>query len=180
MTLSTFQAELLFGSELHQRVILEGMLKAERFVWMATANLKDMHIKKAGRFRPILEVLEELALRGISFRIVHGELPSRPFRQTLERLGALSSGALELQICPRSHWKILIVDGLKAYMGSANFTGAGLGAKSEKRRNLELGLWSQDPAFVKEIQRIFDQFWIGEQCRDCGLSRQCPDPIGET
>lgn len=177
MALSSFQAQLLFGLELHQRVILEGMLRAERFVWIATANLKDMHIIRRGRFQPVLELLEEMALGGITFRIVHGELPSRPFRQTLERFRTLTSGALELQICPRSHWKILIVDGLKAYVGSANFTGAGLGAKSEKRRNLELGLWSQDPVFVKEIQRTFDQFWMGEHCRDCGLKRQCPDPI---
>lgn len=177
MTASCFQARLLLGSELHRTVILEGMLKARRFIWMATANLKDMHVKEGKRFKPVLELLEEMALRGISFRIVHGELPSRPFRATLEKLQALTSGGLELQICPRSHWKMLIVDGSKAYMGSANFTGAGLGARSEKRRNLELGLWSQDPAFVKELQRIFDEFWMGEHCRNCGLKNQCPDPI---
>lgn len=179
MTPSMFHAQLLLGAELHRKVILDGLLKAERFVWMATANLKHMHIRMGRRFTPVLEFLEEMALRGISFRIVHGELPSRPFRETLERLQALTSGGLELQICPRSHWKMLIVDGTKAYMGSANFTGAGLGARSEKRRNLELGLWSQDPAFVKEIQRIFDQFWMGELCGECGLKKKCPDPISE-
>ena len=36
---------------------------------------------------------------------------------------------MELQICPRCHWKMVIVDGRLGYTGSANFTGAGLGAK---------------------------------------------------
>lgn len=177
MTLQIPHTQLLLGQELHRRVILEGMLKAQRFVWIATANLKDMHLRVGRRFRPALELFEEMASRGVSFRIVHGELPSRPFRETLERFQLLTSGGLELQICPRSHWKILIVDGTSAYMGSANFTGAGLGARSEKRRNLELGLWSQDPSLVGKLQRIFDQFWMGEHCRDCGLKKGCPDPI---
>lgn len=32
----------LSGEELHRRVITEGVLRAERSVWIATANLKDL------------------------------------------------------------------------------------------------------------------------------------------
>ena len=92
-----------------------------------------MHIPGRPRFKPILEIFNQMAGWGVSFRIVHSDMPSRPFRATLERFSRLYSGALELQICPRCHWKMVIVDGLFGYLGSANFTGAGLGAKSEKK-----------------------------------------------
>ena len=84
---------------------------------------------------------------------------------------------MELQVCPRSHWKMVVVDGSFAYLGSANFTGAGLGARSQRRRNLELGVASRDAAFVQRLEALFDAFWIGEQCQDCGYKERCPDPI---
>ena len=73
---------------------------------------------------------------------------------------------------------MVIVDGEVAYSGSANFTGAGLGAKGEGRRNLELGMLTRDPEWVGRFISLFDSFWMGEHCRGCGLRRICPDPIG--
>lgn len=169
--------ELLTGRALHERVIEEGLLGAKSHVWIATADLKDMHIKAGRRFRPILEAFDGLAAQGVTFRVVHGSLPSKPFRQTLESYPRLTSGALELQICPRSHWKMLIVDHRFAYCGSANFTGAGLGARSEHRRNLEVGVVSTDAAWIDQLSQMFDQFWIGEHCDNCRLRDRCPDPI---
>lgn len=174
-----YQLELLDSGELHTRVIQEAVLMAEDYVWIATANLKDMHIPMAGkRFRPILEVFDNLAQKGVTFRIVHSDLPSRSFRRTLERFPRLTGGALELQICPRSHWKMVIVDGKQAYCGSANFTGAGLGAKGEHRRNLELGLFSSSAEWVHRLQSLFDGFWMGSRCSRCAYRKKCPDPIG--
>lgn len=177
--LFTPDIELITGFRLHRRVIQEAVLNADRFVWIATANLKDMHIPMKRGYKPILEIFDRMAKTGVSFRVAHGDLPSRPFRATLERFDRLTSGALELQICPRCHWKMVIVDGRFAYLGSANFTGAGLGAKSEGKRNLEIGITSKDPKFVKKLEELFDTFWIGSFCRDCALQNDCPDPIGE-
>jgi phosphatidylserine/phosphatidylglycerophosphate/cardiolipin synthase-like enzyme len=174
----SLDAELLFGETLHTRVIQQAVLEAERFVWIATANLKDMHIAMArGQYRPVLETLDAMAGRGVTFRVIHCDLPSRPFRRTLERFPRLTSGAMELQICPRSHWKMVIADGRAAYAGSANFTGAGLGAKVASRRNLEVGVFSTDPAFVRPIFEAFDAFWMGSECPACAYRKQCPDPI---
>ena len=50
-----------------------------------------------------------------------------------------------------NHWKIVVVDNRFAYWGSANFTGAGLGARSPGRRNLELGSASTDPGTVSAV-----------------------------
>jgi phosphatidylserine/phosphatidylglycerophosphate/cardiolipin synthase-like enzyme len=175
--MSESQMELLTGFELHQRVIHETVLKAQRYVWIATANLKDMHILNSRGFRPVLEAFDKMAEQGVTFRIVHSDLPSRLFRRTLERFPQLTGRSLELQICPRSHWKMVIVDGLNVYFGSANFTGAGLGAKSEQKRNLELGVLSNDPKWVDELRVLFDSFWMGMYCERCALRKQCPDPI---
>jgi phosphatidylserine/phosphatidylglycerophosphate/cardiolipin synthase-like enzyme len=146
-------------------------------VWIATADVKDLHMKGVRGYRPILERFEEMAKGGVRFRFIHAKIPSGPFRNTLERLPTLFEGALEMQICPRSHWKMVVVDHAVAYFGSANFTGAGIGVKSERRRNLEVGAITEDPALVRELAKRFDAFWIGEHCRDCAFRRTCPDPI---
>lgn len=169
--------ELLTGQDLHSVVIEDHVLAARSHVWIATADLKDMHVRGGRRFIPILDAFDAMAERGVSFRVVHSSLPSRYFRKTLEECPQLTGGALELQICPRSHWKMVIVDGVFAYCGSANFTGAGLGAKSEDKRNLEIGVMSTEPSWVNQLAVLFDRFWIGEHCDDCRLREQCPDPI---
>jgi phosphatidylserine/phosphatidylglycerophosphate/cardiolipin synthase-like enzyme len=173
------EIELLANLQLHSKVIQDAVLNAENYVWIATANLKDMHIKKGKGFRPILEAFNHMAEKGVTFRVIHSDMPSRFFQKTLERFPLLTSKAMELQICPRSHWKMVIVDGQFAYMGSANFTGAGLGAKGENKRNLEVGITSMNKYFVIKLQDLFDNFWIGSFCRNCGLRDKCPDPIDE-
>lgn len=169
--------ELITGFDLHDRVILKEVLAARRTVWIATANLKDMQVAMARGFKPILEIFEQMTRSGVQFRIIHAETPSKPFRDTLERCHNLLSGGLELQICPRSHWKMVIVDSRFVYLGSANFTGAGLGAKQPRRRNMELGVITEEPSWLKYIEALFDDFWIGSYCRDCAFSDRCSDPI---
>ena len=171
------EIDVLTGLELHRQVIQNAVLNADHYVWIATANLKDMHISKGRSYRPILETFDDMAGQGISFRIVHSDLPSRPFRKTLDRFPRLIEGSLELQICQRSHWKMVIVDGRFAYLGSANFTGAGLGAKGELKRNLELGITSSDPILVSRLIDLFDTFWMGTYCSDCARRKNCADPI---
>ena len=171
--------EWLTGTDLYRAVILEGVLRARRSVWIATANLKDLHVPagRGRRYRPILEEFSRMANLGVEFRIIHAELPSRPFRESFDALPGLVDGAVELQICPRSHWKMVIVDGELGYTGSANFTGAGLGAKGEGRRNLELGAVGRDPDFVARLEHEFDTFWMGTHCDTCDRRDLCPDPI---
>ena len=76
-------------------------------------------------------------------------------------------------LCPRVHFKCIIVDGAKAYFGSDNLTGAGMCAKSEKKRNFENGVLTDDPALVEQ----FDSVWRGNFCRDCGRRDFCGDPV---
>ncbi len=177
VTVATAEVRILHGSDLHETVIKEYVLNAGSTVWIATADLKDMHVKAGRRFKPILNVFDDMAARGVSFRIVHSALPSRYFRRTLEEFPRLTGEAMELQVCPRSHMKLVIVDGSFGYCGSANFTGAGLGVKSRHKRNLEVGVVSTDPDWVQELISLFDRFWIGEHCDECRLRDLCPDPV---
>ena len=169
--------QIVFDHGIYTEVIEGAVLKAERTVWIATADLKDLHVKTWRGYAPILERFEAMAKRGVRFRVVHAKLPSGPFRDTLEALPTLSSGAMELQICPRSHWKMVIVDGTFGYFGSANFTGAGLGVKRQERRNLEVGAITRAPTVVKTLVDHFDGFWMGRVCQSCTFRNTCPDPI---
>jgi phosphatidylserine/phosphatidylglycerophosphate/cardiolipin synthase-like enzyme len=111
-------------------------------------------------------------------RVLHAELPSRPFRRFFDRKVTLTDGGLSLKICPRVHFKCALVDGDWLYLGSANLTGAGLGAKSPARRNFELGFVTQDYDTIDRVTAMFEAIWRGDECKQCGLYAQCPDPIG--
>src|SRR5881398_2597418 len=173
------EAALLQGSELYREVILDKLAHARESVLIATANLKDMQVERDGKFVSVLALFSDLAARGVDLRILHAELPSRPFRASFEKRRRLTAGGLALKICPRVHFKAVVVDGAWAYVGSANLTGAGLGAKGEGRRNFELGLCTEDFETVDRVQALFEAVWMGAECSGCKLRRVCPDPIGE-
>lgn len=164
----------------HLKGVLEdGILKARQRVWIATANVKNLHMPGPGRRSiPLLHHLEKLQRNGVSIRLLHGTKPSGPFLNTLAELTELHQGdGFEMQLCPRVHSKIVIVDNLLAYTGSANLTGAGLGAKSEKKRNFECGVITDDPAEIQQLETYFDSIWMGSFCKVCGRREICPGPV---
>lgn len=173
------EAELLSGSDLYREVVQRKLAAARESVLIATANVKDMQVERGGRFASVTALFAELAGRGVELRLLHAELPSRPFRASFDQRRSLWRGGLSLKICPRVHFKAVIVDGAWAYLGSANLTGAGLGAKSEDRRNFELGFCTEDYDTVDRARALFEAVWSGAECASCQLRRVCPDPLGE-
>jgi len=172
------EASLLQGSELYREVVLDKVAHARESVLIATANVKDMQVERGGKFASVVGLFSELAGRGVELRLLHAELPSRPFRASFEKRRQLTAGGLALKICPRVHFKAVLVDGAWAYFGSANLTGAGLGAKSEGRRNFELGICTEDFETIDRIRALFEAVWSGVECMTCKLRSVCPDPIG--
>ncbi len=166
--------EFITDRAIYDRVIQELVREADAFLWIATADIKDMHVKKGSRMVPFLEVLAELIENGVSVRLLHGKEPGPNFREDFDRYPVLIEG-LERMLCPRVHFKSVIVDGKKAYSGSANLTGAGMGAKSEKRRNFESGILTDDPVMVEGIMNQYDRVWIGDHCEPCERRAYCPD-----
>jgi phosphatidylserine/phosphatidylglycerophosphate/cardiolipin synthase-like enzyme len=75
------------------------------------------------------------------------------------------------------HMKCVIADGRIAYIGSANLTGAGLGAKGEHRRNFEAGIVTEDKAMIADLMAFCDEFYSGSWCQKCQRRTLCPNPI---
>jgi phosphatidylserine/phosphatidylglycerophosphate/cardiolipin synthase-like enzyme len=182
--------ELIAGRGHYERVI-RAVLDAHTSVWIATANLKELMIedgraapgkrRRLGRagFVSVLARLDELAARGVELRVLHAELPSRPFRAELAQHPRLVAGGLALRRCPRVHLKTVIVDGALLYLGSANWTGAGLGARGTGRRNFELGVVTDDGPLLDQVQSMYDRIWTGGECAACKLRDDCPGPLSE-
>jgi phosphatidylserine/phosphatidylglycerophosphate/cardiolipin synthase-like enzyme len=168
--------EFIANREIYERVIQELIPEAEDFVWIATADIKDLHVRDHGSFRPFLGVLDDLARGGVGIRLLHAKEPGPRFRDDFDQYPALLKG-LERILCPRVHLKTVVVDGRAAYLGSANLTGAGMGAKNENRRNFESGIVTDDPGLVTSVMAQFDRIWMGSWCANCQRRDYCPDPI---
>lgn len=160
--------------EIYKKVILEAVPQAQKFLWLATADLKDLHVNKAGRMVPFLEILSELITNNVEIRLLHAKEPGKAFREDFDRYPNLITG-MERVLCPRVHIKSVIVDGRLAYSGSANLTGAGMGAKNANRRNFEAGILTDEPAIVGQIAEQFDGIWRGSHCRNCQRKKYCSD-----
>lgn len=133
--------------------------------------------RSARRYMPVLDVFDRLARDGVELRILHASLPSRAFRADFDARPRLVAGGLRLRQCPRVHLKVVVIDGALAYLGSANWTGAGLGAKGDHRRNFELGIITDDDHLLDAIQARYDALWRGAQCQACRLRAECEAPL---
>ncbi|MBP5786282.1 MAG: phospholipase D family protein [Kiritimatiellae bacterium] len=147
---------------------------AEKWVWIATADIKDMQVVEGREARPFLGVLAELVGRGVEVRLIHAKEPGENWRRDFDRYPSLRTG-MERMLCPRVHFKCVVADGRMAYFGSANLTGAGMGAKSARKRNFENGVWTDDPGLVGAVSAQFDEVWSGAFCEACGRKAWCGD-----
>jgi phosphatidylserine/phosphatidylglycerophosphate/cardiolipin synthase-like enzyme len=165
-------------------VLAEALRRCRHRLWIATADVKHVHLPadalesraRGGRARGLLDVFESLSERGVEILLLHGSVPSGPF---LERLVEHVPAGLTMRRCPRMHAKAVLVDGRWMYLGSANLTGAGLGAKSPRRRNFEAGIWTDEPALIDPVGDLFQEVFSGGRCADCGRREQCPVPLEE-
>ena len=160
--------------EIYQQVILNAIPKARKFIWIGTSDIKDMYIKRGTKMIPFLELLSELINKGVSVRLIHAKEPGPNFRKDFDNYKNLITD-LERILCPRIHFKSVVVDGELAYTGSANLTGAGMGAKSDSRRNFESGIITDDIKLVSQIMEQFDSLWMGSFCEKCNRKEFCTD-----
>ena len=54
------ETEFITDRALYERVIQEAVSGAKAFLWIATADIKDLHVHKGKRMVPFLEVLADL------------------------------------------------------------------------------------------------------------------------
>ena len=171
--------ELILNEAHYHQVVLPLVSEAQRSLWIATADIKDLHVEgPGGDFVPLLALFADRVEHGVDVRLIHAKEPGPAFREDFDRYPALiESEQFERILCPRMHMKVILQDGRLAYLGSANLTGAGLGAKSPLRRNFEAGLLTDDAAMIEALMDELDTLYLGKHCLDCGRREYCPDPI---
>lgn len=170
--------QLILNADTYDAVIRGIVPGARRFLWIFTADLKDLFVEDGGGFVPFLQVLAHKLRDGVEIRLVHAKEPGPRFREDFDRFPEfIQSDAFERILCPRMHMKAVIADGRKAYVGSANLTGAGMGAKADTRRNFEAGFVTEDEDHLRGLMAFADQFFVGDYCEGCQRRDFCPEPI---
>jgi len=160
----------------HYALVLEKVRDVKRVLWIGTADIKDLHVKRGKTAEPFLKILAGLIKRNVEVRLIHAKEPGPIFREDFDRYPILATG-LERVLCPRVHFKLMIFDLEAAYIGSANLTGAGLGMKGGRTRNFEAGVLTSDPALLERAIQQFDEVWMGTHCAACGRKEFCGDRI---
>lgn len=169
---------IILNEETYEAVLLDLVMQARRLLWLVTADIKDLHVRQGRGFVPFLKILAERISDGVEVRLIHAKEPGPRFRKDFDRFPELiESDRFDRILCPRMHMKCVVADGRRAYIGSANLTGAGMGAKHRDRRNFEAGVLTEDPALVGEVMTFLDAFHLGDHCLKCRLRDMCPDPV---
>lgn len=168
------RTEFITDRQIYERVLQEQVPRATDFVWIGTSDIKDLHVDSSERMVPFLKVLSGLIKNNVSVRLIHAKEPGKAFRDDFDKYTNLIKG-MERLLCPRVHFKCIVIDGRFAYSGSANLTGAGMGAKSLNRRNFESGIITTAPEMIEAIMGQFDAVWMGQFCPNCGRKAFCAD-----
>lgn len=171
--------ELVIDSQHFHRIVREGILKAETSLDISTADFKAMLVPDGGGGRravSIVQIFRRLAQRGVEIRLLHAGTPSSAALRELKRKLPAN---LTIRRCPRLHAKAVVIDARRMYLGSANLTGAGLGAKADGRRNFEMGIWTESAALIDAVLGEFNALWEGHRCQSCKRKDICPVPLEE-
>jgi phosphatidylserine/phosphatidylglycerophosphate/cardiolipin synthase-like enzyme len=173
------ELQLIVDSQHFGTIVRDGILKAATSIDIMTADFKAMLVPVVGgsrRAKSIVMHFRQLAEKGVEIRILHAGTPSSAALVELKR--ELPTN-LTIRRCPRLHSKAVIIDARTMYLGSANLTGAGLGAKADGRRNFELGIWTQSASLIDGVLEQFNSLWEGQQCTNCKRKDVCPVPLEE-
>ncbi len=178
------RAKLIVDRDHYDDLVARRLRDARVSVWISTANLKSTLVeapvgsraRARGRFVSLYESLGDLAKNGVDVRILHASAPSRPLAKEIGP-DTSRAGSVKLRQCPRVHLKMIAIDGRLLYLGSANLTGAGIGAKGDGRRNFEMGILTDSDAMLDDAQERFDRIWRGAECAGCKLRSVCAKPL---
>lgn len=166
-------------NEDHYHKVIEKALNVKKSLWIGTADIKDLYVKEGlNSTQPFLAGLSKLIQRNIEVRLLFAKEPGKNFKNDFDKYLLLIK-YLEKAVCPRVHFKIIILDYQEVYIGSANLTGAGLGMKSNRNRNFEAGILTDEPTLLNDAIEQFDEVWTGLHCTNCGRKRYCEQPINQ-
>ena len=95
---------------IYTEIIAKLIPQTKQRLWIATADIKDMYVVQNGTMVPFLKILAELIGKGVEIRLIHAKEPGQPFREDFDRYPRLHK-YLERVLCPRVHFKCIIIDG---------------------------------------------------------------------
>jgi phosphatidylserine/phosphatidylglycerophosphate/cardiolipin synthase-like enzyme len=167
----------LQNRQIYDEVILKALRNARRRVRIATANVKDVQVEFGKDYVSILKLMKKLCHSGVRIEILHSGIPSEPFRRDFDTYDLRSEPGFAMRRCPRVHFKCVLIDDGELFLGSPNLTGAGMGAKGERRRNFEIGIITDDGKVREKVNRLFDDIWEGRMCEQCGRRKVCYVPL---
>lgn len=160
----------------HYKEVLSRVQSVKHMLWIGTADIKDLYVEVGKEKKPFLALIAQLIRRGVEVRLIHAKEPGPNFREDFDKYPVLYD-RLERALCPRVHFKMFVFDGKEVYIGSANLTGAGIGLKTDNKRNFEAGILTDGPEIVEQAMNQFDEVWIGKHCKSCKRIGFCSDPI---
>ncbi|MDE6721503.1 MAG: phospholipase [Bacteroidaceae bacterium] len=160
----------------HYKEVISAIKNVKRTLWIGTADIKDLYVELGKEKKPFLALVAQLIRKGVDVRLIHAKEPGPAFREDFDKYPVLYD-RLERVLCPRVHFKIIVLDCQMTYIGSANLTGAGIGMKAETTRNFEAGVFTDEPELVESAMNLFDEVWIGKMCKKCKRKEYCTDPI---
>jgi hypothetical protein len=70
--------KFITNEQLYKQAI-EPVARATSFVWIGTADIKDLHVHQKGTVHSFLAVLDSLAKRKVSIRLLHAKEPGPIF-----------------------------------------------------------------------------------------------------
>ncbi len=151
-------------SAIHKKTI-ELLQGASDTVHLASSTFRDFKLYAQHGLLSLSEYLLGLRRKCIQVRIL--TTPRMLSSQFVRNLLSHGSREIQAKTCARTHLKLICVDNRIVYFGTANLTSSGLGLRSSKRRNFEVGMISSDKACVGFIMEIFDRIWNGVYCNSC-------------
>lgn len=152
----------------HEEVLYNALMKVERSLCIATADLKNLYINGVR----ILEIFKALMERGVKIRVLCSSPRSSILDALPEYIDKGGNGRFKMKVCSRNHMKMFVFDWATAYIGSANLTNAAMGGRSKKQRNFEAGIFTDDETLVTMMKGHFDEAWSKRSCEEC-LSKLC-------
>jgi len=95
--------KLLLNEQLYHDFLADRVPAARKFLWIVTADIKDLHVTKGKRMVPFLETLSDLIEKNVHVRLIHAKEPGiqemMHFIDTLY-LGDLCIKCQRRNVCP--------------------------------------------------------------------------------
>lgn len=149
--------------QIYEEVLLDLIAKARTSIKLATANIRNFRVKILEDSFPLSDYMKYFARKGMSIEIL--TTPNACKSSFVTELRETRN--VEIRACARNHLKLVIVDARRAYVGSANLTSSGLGARPVSVRNFEIGFITESAPLITAVETIFDDIWSGALCDFC-------------